>query len=403
VIFILYKSLIIPVNCNKSDYNYLMQCNKYSAIIWNNCVKADQENINKNGKSLTRSELQFIMKKSVPMILANSICFVILKYVTARDAMWKSRKAKHKNSGKVKLPYKIKEYFNTGWIHQNIKIYKDKGCLTLGKPVLPDEQGIKRKQKPIKCYTKKIPDNIAEIELAYQNNKLYLIIKSKYKNDNILIQSNNEASIDLGEIHSITSIDNNENAIIITGRKLREIKQLRNKHLGKLKSRRSKCVKGSRKYKKYSKAIKNITFTINNKIKNIVHKITKLYLDYCIKNNISKVYYGDLDSCTRNTKKEHRGNRKVHQKLSQWNYGQIMREITNKLTRYGIELVKVKEYYTSKKCPVCSVLNTPKGRNYECDCGYSMHRDVNGAINILNDNSEFKIHKYKNLKYLRIV
>ena len=67
-----------------------------------------------------------------------------------------------------------------------------------------------------------------------------------------------------------------------------------------------------------------------------------------------------------------------------------------------IELIKVKEYYTSKKCPVCGVLNTPKGRNYICDCGYSIHRDVNGAINILNDNSNFKIHKYNTLKYLQI-
>jgi len=128
-----------------------------------------------------------------------------------------------------------------------------------------------------------------------------------------------------------------------------------------------------------------------------------LYLDYCIKNNISKIYYGDLDSCIRNTKKEKRGSKFVHQKLSQWNYGFLIKELMNKLTRYGIELIKVKEYYTSKKCPICGQLNKPEGRNYTCDCGYVMHRDINGAINILNDNSSFKIHKYNSLKYLRIV
>jgi len=379
-----------------------MQCNKYSAIIWNNCVKADQEYYKENKKYLTQSQLQFMMKKSVPIILANSINIVIIKYITARNAMWNSIKIKHENSKKVKLPYKEKKYFNTGYTYQNIKVNKEKGYLTLAKPVLPDEQGINRKQKPMKCHLKEIPDNIVEIELVYRNG-LYLLIKTKQQNDNILIQSENEASIDLGEIHSITSIDNNENAIIITGRKLREIKQLRNKHLGKLKSRQSKCVKGSKQYKKYSRAIKNLILKSNNKILNITHKITKLYLDYCIKNNIGKVYYGDLDSCTRNTKKEKRGGKKVHQKLSQWNYGQIMRELTNKLSRYDIKLIKVKEYYTSKKCPVCKTLNTPKGRNYICECGYSIHRDVNGAINILNDNSEFNIIEYKELKYLQII
>ena len=360
-------------------------------------MKADQKSREENNKSLTRSELQFMMKKTVPHILANSINMVIFKYITARDAMFRSIKAKHENSSKVKLPYKEKKFYNTGWTYQNIRIYKDKGYLTLAKPLLPGHT----KQKPMKCHLKNIPDNIVEIELIYHN-KLYLYIKTKQENDNILIQSNNEASIDLGEIHSITSIDNNQNAIIITGRKIRETKQLRNKHMGKLKSRRSKCIKGSRQYKKYSRAIKKLMYKTNNKIKNYVHKITKYYLDYCIKNNISKVYYGDLDSCTRNTKKEHRGSKKIHQKLNEWNYGQIMRELTNKLTRCGIQLVKVKEYYTSKKCPVCNKLNSPKGRNYKCDCGYVMHRDVNGAINILNDNSQYNINKYKSLKYLQI-
>jgi len=398
---LIYKTITVPVNCNKSDYQYLMQCNKYSAIIWNTCVDADQKSRKDTNKSLTRSELQFLMKKSVPHILANSINIVILKYVTARDAMFCSIKAKHENSSKVKLPYKIKKFYNTGWTYQNIRFYKDKGYLTLAKPVLADSEGILRKQKPIKCHLKFIPDNIVEIELVYRNG-LYLLIKTKQENDNVLIQSENEASIDLGEIHSITSIDNNENAIIITGRKLREIKQLRNKHLSKLRSRRSKCTKYSKQYKKYSRAIYNLKHKTDKKILDVVHKITKLYLDYCIKNNIRKVYYGDLDSCTRNTKIENRTSRKVRQKLSQWCYGLLTLELTNKLTRYGIELVKVKEYYTSKKCPRCGLLNTPKGRNYTCECGYSMHRDVNGAINILNDNSVYKVIRYKELKYLQI-
>jgi len=51
-IILIYKTIIVPVNCNKSDYNYLMQCNKYSAIIWNNCVKADQKSREENNKHL---------------------------------------------------------------------------------------------------------------------------------------------------------------------------------------------------------------------------------------------------------------------------------------------------------------------------------------------------------------
>lgn len=365
------------------------------------CVKSDQEYNKQCGKYLGLSALEQITKKQVPIILANSINAVVIKYLSARDAMFRSIKSKHENSNKVKLPYKEKKFYNTKWTYQNIKIYKDKGYLTLAKPVLPDEQGINRKQKPIKCHLKSIPDNIVEIELIYRNG-LKLAIKTKQENDNVLIQSNNEASIDLGEIHSITSIDNNENAIIITGRKIRDIKRLRNKELGKLRSRQSKCVKGSKQYKKYSKAIWVLKYNTDNKILDAVHKTTKLYLDYCLQNNISTVYYGDLDSCTRNTKEEDRGSRKTRQKLSQWSYGLIMLQLENKLSRHGIKLIKVKEYWTSKKCPYCGKLNAPKGRNYQCECGYVMHRDVNGAINILNDNSQYKVTRYSNLKYLRI-
>ena len=45
----------------------------------------------------------------------------------------------------------------------------------------------------------------------------------------------------------------------------------------------------------------------------------------------------------------------------------------------------------------------PTGRNYECQCGYKQHRDVVGAMNILNFNEkDVQLEKYNNLKYLRI-
>ena len=132
-----------------------------------------------------------------------------------------------------------------------------------------------------------------------------------------------------------------------------------------------------------------------------VHKISKLYLDYCIENGISKVYYGDLDSCTRNTKE--RVNKLIGQKLNDWCYGLLMLQLENKLSRYGIELVKVSEAYSSQTCPHCGNRHKPTGRNYECQCGYKQHRDVVGAMNILNFNEkDIKLEKYSSLKYLRI-
>lgn len=232
-----------------------MNCNKLSADVWNLCILLDNQYKEETGKSIGLSEIQKRTKKCVNLH-SKGIHHVAHKYLHARDAMWKSRKAKHENSSKVELPYKQKKYFVTGWDYQSIVIDKKKHLIKLSKPDT-FTNGKRNLRIPVKCKAKFIPDNIVEIELIYKN-KLYLAIKYKELNMYKQIESNNKASIDLGEIHSITSIDNNGNAIIITGRKIRETKQLRNKELAKLKSRRSKCTKGSKQYKKYSKAINNL-------------------------------------------------------------------------------------------------------------------------------------------------
>ncbi|STO12777.1 transposase, IS605 OrfB family [[Flavobacterium] thermophilum] len=393
----MYKTLIVPVKCSKEDYLYLLNCNKLSAEVWNLCLKIEKEyREQNNGRWIQRNELQKLTKQCVPLH-AKGIHHVVHKYLFARDA---ARRAKEEGRKDVFYPYKQKKYFVTGWDSQSYKINGNK--LMLAKPMTKEKiNGKYRKQKPVVCYVKNIPQNIVEIELVYRD-KLYLAIKYKEKVQYHQIQSDNHAAIDLGEIHSITSIDTCGNAVIITGRKLRSIKQLRNKHQAEIYKRMSKCKKGSKQYLKYMNALRKLTYKTERKINDAVHKITKLYLDFCIQNNVSVVYYGDLDSATRNTKQNKKGNRFVRQKLSQWNFGEIIRQLENKLSRYGIKLVKINEKYTSKKCPNCGELNKPNKRNYECSCGYKQHRDLVGAINILNNNANTNLKYYTTKKYLRI-
>ena len=392
-----YRTQIIPVNCSKRDLSYLFKCNKWSAEVWNLCVKLDKEHQEIYGKQINQSQLQKYTKKCVPFH-AKGIHHVVHKYLFARDSMWKSRKAKHENSHKVELPYKHKKYFTTGWDCQAVYIDYDKGIIKLSKPKTEINGKIKV-LKPIKCYSKSIPPNIVEVELIWRG-KLCLAVKYKERGEYKQINSSNSAAIDLGEIHAITSIDNNGNAVIITGRQMRSFKRFRNKQQAELRSKMSKCTKYSNQWLKYNKAMEKLKYKTDNKTNDSLHKITKHYVDYCIMNDISKVYYGDLDSLTRDTKK--RMGKKLGQKINQWEYGELMRLLEPKLSKYGIELVKVKEYYTSQKCPNCKSLNKPKGRNYECNCGYTQHRDVVGAINILNDNDNKNIKYYGNLKYLQI-
>ena len=358
----------------------------------------DNDFYEQNKHHMKMSELQTAVK-GYGFLHAKGVYHVYRKYLFSRTAMWKSINTKHENSNKVKLPYKQKKFFNTGWDYQSIQINYKKGLIKLARKDVKDENGKRKHQGQVVCHAKTIPQNVVEIELLYRNG-LKLAIKYKEPDMQNVIQSDNVAAIDLGEIHSITSVDKNGDAIIITGRKIRSIKRLRDKEQAQIRSKMSRCTKGSRQYKKYNHALYTIKYKTDKQILDAVHKTTKLYLDFCLENNISKVYYGDLDGCTRDT--HGRANKLIGQKLNEWNYGLIMLQLSNKLGRYGIELVKVGEFYTSKKCPVCGTLNTPNGRKYSCDCGYHQHRDIVGAMNILNDNAGTQISEYTNKKYLRI-
>ena len=390
-----YKTIRIPVKCSAKDYEYLKKCTEWSAQCWNDLVKADSEYYINNGIHMNRAELQNFVKNRTPLHAAGNQ-HVCKKYFDSREAMFKSIQAGHKNSYKVELPHKEKTNFVVAWNAFNFTIdYTNKKMYLARKQI---SNGLY--QSPVCCTFKSIPRYIVEIELISKD-RLYLAIKYKEPKINFDIQGDNVAAIDLGEIHSISSIDNNGNAIIITGRKLRDITRFRNKEQAKIKSKQTRTTKGSRKYKKYSNALLNLSVKTNNQIFDSIHKISKLYLDYCIRNNITKVYYGDLDSCTRNTRG--RVNKIVGQKLNNWSHGLLTLQLQNKLSRYGVEMIKVSEAYSSQTCPHCGNKNKPSGRNYECQCGYKQHRDLVGAMNILNFNEkDVHIERYNNLKYLRI-
>jgi putative transposase len=88
----MYKTLIIPVKCNKQDYEYLKQCNKLSAEVWNLCLKLNKEYKEKNDRYINNSELQKATKKCIPLH-SHNIHHVVHKYLFARDSIIKARRA----------------------------------------------------------------------------------------------------------------------------------------------------------------------------------------------------------------------------------------------------------------------------------------------------------------------
>lgn len=401
----IYKSYIIPLNNNISnkDKDYLFECNRESAKVWNECKRLEKDLWKEKELYADRKYLQDSLKGFSEVLPSNCIQVIVKKYLGAISGIQRARKAGRTD---LRYPWKQKKNYNTIWKGQNVYI-KD-GCVLLGRP--KSMQVIinsKKKPNPVKIYSKFIPENICYAEIKYDNGlKLvlnYWVDSKEYEQ----IESNNVSAIDLGEIHTATSVDNLGNTQIITGRRLRSFQRFRNKELGKIQKKLRKCKKGSRNYKKYRRAIVKLMSKSNAKITNELHKTSKIYIEYAIKNKIKNVVVGDLGNHNKNLKQ--RRNRKgAYQKLVQWNHGQLINMLVYKLARYNVNVTEISEAYTSQTCPSCGHKYKPLGRNYICkECGFELHRDVLGAYNILSKYLNDGVIKHmdlelKPLKYLRI-
>ena len=185
----------------------------------------------------------------------------------------------------------------------------------------------------------------------------------------------------MGEIHAMTLTDSYD-ALVISGRKLREVKQYRNRRIAQLQQAMSKCIKYSRRWRKLNCTKQRVQEKTRRRIKDLNHKITTLTIEYCVKRDIKILVIGDLSGIAKNTKD--RLSRRARQKISQWGYHTQKQYLRYKAERAGIEVAEVSEAYTSKTCPRCGNINYPKNRNYTCAyCGLFCHRDIVGAYNIL--------------------
>lgn len=111
----------------------------------------------------------------------------------------------------------------------------------------------KRQKALLLTLAKSIPFEVKEVELVFDQ-QLYICLSygdGKETEENTNTQT---AAVDPGEIHTISSVHENGNTLIITGRKVRSIHRLRNKKLRELQKLMSRCKKHSRQWKKYNRA-----------------------------------------------------------------------------------------------------------------------------------------------------
>ena len=158
--------------------------------------------------------------------------------------------------------------------------------------------------------------------------------------------------------------------------------------------------KEKNKLKGYAYNSSNIR-RIFNKINKIKVKLTNIkddfikrlvnYLTARIKPKKINIEDLDISNMIENDDTSH----KLHRLISESNFYNFRMHLINKCLEYGIKIRLVDTFYPSTKlCSDCGSIKDIKleDRIYECDeCGMTMDRDENSAINIYNCKSKYYI------------
>lgn len=123
---------------------------------------------------------------------------------------------------------------------------------------------------------------------------------------------------------------------------------------------------------------------INNKeqriMKDIDHKISHDIVKTAVSHDVRVIKLERLANIRSTTRTSRKNNHSLHT----WSFYRLAQFIEYKAKLAGIKVEYVNPAYTSQKCPVCGNVHHANDRNYTCKCGFHIHRDLLGAINICN-------------------
>jgi len=204
-------------------------------------------------------------------------------------------------------------------------------------------------------------------------------------------------AIDLGIINTATTVNEDGDAKIYSGKEILSIQRYFNKEIAKqqrIVTNQSKVKeteeeteidkKSKNKPKNWSRKLSELSRKRTRQIKHVLHAQTRAIVEDCKHSNVKTVVTGDL----RNIRKGKKWNKKSNQKLHAWSFSRFTALLSYKLALEGIQIVTVNEKSTSQTCSKCGYnhrYNRKKRGWFKCrECGYELNADVNGAKNILD-------------------
>lgn len=123
---------------------------------------------------------------------------------------------------------------------------------------------------------------------------------------------------------------------------------------------------------------------INNKeqriMRNIDHKLSHDIVETAVAHNVKVIKLEQLQNIRSTTRTSRKNNHSLHTR----SFYRLAQFIEYKARLVGISVEYVNPAYTSQRCPICGSIHHANDRNYTCECGFHIHRDLLGAMNIEN-------------------
>lgn len=212
--------------------------------------------------------------------------------------------------------------------------------------------------------------------------------KPKFKETGVV------AAIDPGVTNLIAITTNKGQSLLVKDKTVKSINQFANKEISRIVSAQMKT--GGFEYMVMSNQLYKIYQKRHRRIEHLFYILSNHILEFCMENNVSKLALGK----NKGWKQNYDRGQKSNQNFIQIPYTSLYQKITDKLTKYGIEVIEQEESYTSQASaldldyipvygddvPENSFSGKRYGENnrlYKTSDGVTINADMNGSLNIL--------------------
>jgi IS605 OrfB family transposase len=209
---------------------------------------------------------------------------------------------------------------------------------------------------------------LGTMRIVYKNNKIvaqvvYEMVEPTYDNKGSVM------GIDLGiKCPAVSYVSDGNVKFHGNGRKNKYVRR----HYKYLRKKLQKS--------KHMDAVKRINNKEQRIMRDIDHKLSHDIVKTAVAHNVKVIKLERLANIRSTTRTSRKNNHSLHN----WSFCRLAQFIEYKAKLAGIAVEYVNPAYTSQTCPVCGHVHHANDRNYTCKCGFHIHRDILGAMNICN-------------------